>query len=147
MENSIITLIFKGDEQIRVLSRISTNKKTVLKNQTFSNLDIENPDEVKAFIDDLKLIYEDHWKKFNQINTSIKLPLNIRIKNSNNLKISKFERTLKDTDLIYDFFISKFDNEHVYFQVIFNGTTDMFIKLMSENNFNFNTDKKIWILK
>ena len=74
------------------------------------------------------------------------MPLNIRIKNSNNLKISKFERTLKDTDLIYDFFISKFDNEHVYFQVIFNGTTDMFIKLMSENNFNFNTDKKTWVL-
>ena len=62
-------------------------------------------------------------------------------------KIFKFEKVLQDTDLINDFFISKFDKDHIYFKVIFNGTTDMFLKLMSLNNFNFNTEKKIWILK
>lgn len=147
LENSIVSLIFKNDNEVRVLSRISTNKDVVLKNQTFANLDISNSDDLEILINDLKLIYEDHWKKSNQINTSIKLPLNIRLKSSDNLKISKFEKALKDTDLIYDFFISKFNKDYIYFQVIFNGTTDMFLKLMSINNFDFNTDKKIWILK
>ena len=147
LENSIVSLIFRNNKEVRVLSRISTNKDVVLKNQTFANLDVNNSDDLKILIKDLKLIYEDHWKKSNQINTSIKLPLNIRINSSNSLKISKFEKALKDTDLIYDFFISKFNKDYVYFQVIFNGTTDMFLKSMSMNNFDFNTEKKIWILK
>ena len=33
--------------------------------------------------DELKIIYEDLWKKKNEINTSIKLPLNIKINNQN----------------------------------------------------------------
>ena len=147
LDNSIISLIFKNDNEVRVLSRILINKDVVLKNQTFSNLNIDNSNELKLLVKELKLIFEDHWKKSNQINTSIKLPLNIRVKSSNNSKISKFEKTLKNTDLIYDFFISKFNKDHIYFEVIFNGTTDMFLKLMSANNFNFNTEKKIWILK
>ena len=147
LDNSIISLIFKNKKEIRVLSRIITNKNIVLKNQTFSNINIDNQDEVKSLVKDLKLIYEDHWKKSNQINTSIKLSLNIGIKSSNNSKISEFEKALEDIDLINDFFISKFDKNYIYFQVIFNGTTEMFLKLMSENNFSFNTDKKIWILK
>jgi len=147
LENSIVSLIFKNGNEVRVLSKISTDKDVILKNQTFSNLDINNTDDLRLLVEDLKLIYEDHWKKLNQINTSIKLPLNIRVQSSNNSKISKFEKALKDTDLIYDFFISKFNKDHIYFQVIFNGTTDMFLKLMSANNFDFNTEKKIWILK
>ena len=147
LENSIISLIFKNDKEIRVLSRITNSNGVVLKNQTFSNIDSNNSNDVKLLIEDLKLIYEDHWKQSNQINTSIKLPLSIRINNSNNSKIFKFEKVLQDTDLINDFFISKFDKDHIYFKVIFNGTTDMFLKLMSLNNFNFNTEKKIWILK
>ena len=43
--------------------------------------------------------------------------------------------------------MDRFHIDYIYFQVIFNGTTDMFLKLMSINNFDFNTDKKIWILK
>ena len=147
LENSIISLIFKNQKGIRVLSRIITNKNVVLKNQTFSNINIDDQDEVKSLVKNLKLIYEDHWKKSNQINTSIKLSLNIGIKSLDNSKISKFEKTLEDIDLINDFFISKFDKNYIYFQIIFNGTTDMFLKLMSEKSFNFNTDKKIWVLK
>ncbi len=147
LKNSIVSLIFKNDDEIRVLSKISTNNDVVLKNQTFSNLNINDSNEVISFIKDLKIIYEDYWKKSNQINTSIKLPLNIRIKNSSNSKISKFEKALNETDLVNDFFISKFNKDYIYFQVIFNGSTDMFLELMSTNNFNFNIEKKIWILK
>ena len=43
--------------------------------------------EIKEMINQLKIIYEDYWKDSNQINTSIKLPLNIKVNNNDNLKI------------------------------------------------------------
>ena len=61
------SLIFKNKKEIRVLSRIIINKNVVLKNQTFSNINIDSQDEIESLVKDLKLIYEDHWKKSNQI--------------------------------------------------------------------------------
>ena len=67
--------------------------------------------------------------------------------NTDNLKISNFEKILNETDLIYDFYISKFDKDFIYYQIIFNGTPNNFLKSMNENNYNFDTQNKIWILK
>ena len=132
---------------MRVLSRILINGKVVLKNQTFSNIDVNNLDKVKKIIDELKIIYEDYWKNLNQINTSIRLSLSLKIDSSDNLKISNFEKILGETDLIYNFFISKFDKDFIYYQVIFNGTPNNFLEIMEENNYNFDTQNKIWLLK
>ena len=41
-------------------------------------------------------------------------------------KISNFEKILFKTDLIYDYYISKFDKNFVTFQIIFNGTPSVF---------------------
>ena len=51
------------------------------------------------------------------------------------------------TDLIYDFFISKFDKNFTYYQIIFNGTPNIFLQNMSDKNYNFDTQNKVWILK
>ena len=51
----------------------------------------------------MKIIYEDHWKNHNKINTSIKLPLNIKVSTDSNKKISNFEKVMKEMDLIYEF--------------------------------------------
>ena len=98
-------------------------------------------------IDKLKMIYEDYWKNFNQINTSIKLTINIKVDNSDNLKIMGLEKKMIDTELIYDFFVKKFDKNFTYYQIIFNGTPDVFLKTMSENNYQFDTQNNIWLLK
>ena len=71
----------------------------------------------------------------------------MKIKNFDNSKISNFEKVLENTDLIYDYNITKFDKNFIYYQVIFNGTPNSFLKKMSKNNFNFDTQNKIWILK
>ena len=146
LDNSIIALIFRNGEDLRVLSKISIKEEVVLKNQLFKNLNLSNDDELEVLIRELKIIYEDYWKKVNQINTSIKLPLSIKVKNENE-KISNFEKQLNDTDLIYDYYISKFDKDYTYYQITFNNTPDIFLKIMSENNYNFNTQNQIWILK
>ena len=57
------------------------------------------------------------------------------------------KKILENTDLIYDFFISKFNKDYIYFQIIYNGEPSDFLKTMSENDFNFDTQNKIWILK
>ena len=98
-------------------------------------------------MDNLKISYEDFWKENNLINTSIKLPLLIKVDNKNFDLSSKFEETLDKIDLISNYSISKFDKNFIFFEVIFNGTTTNFINIMKDQNYNFDTQKKTWILK
>ena len=113
----------------------------------YLNIDFDNIGNVENIINDLKIIYEDYWKNFNQINTSIRLTLNIKVENLDNLKISNFEKVLNQIDLIYDFYITKFDKSYTYYQVVFNGTPNNFLKTMSYNDYKFNTQNKIWVLE
>ena len=76
------------------------------------------------------------------------MPLNFaKLKSTDNLKISNFEKKLRETDLVYDFFIYKIDKNFVYYKLIFNGTATVFLKVMSSHNYNFDTQNKLWILK
>ena len=108
---------------------------------------MNNQKEIEYFVDELKIIYEDLWKKQNEINTSIKLPLVIKI-NNQNLKISlKIENILREIDLISYYSIKNFDKNYIYYEIIFNGTPQNFIKIMNDRNYNFDTQNKIWVLK
>jgi hypothetical protein len=147
LDDSIIALIFKNEKEIRILSRISISNNEILKNLSFANLDIENKQDIEEIIQNLKNTYEDYWKNFNQINTSIRLNLNVKIDSSDILKISNFEKILVKTDLVYDHYISKFDKNFVTFQIIFNGTPSVFLKSMNEYEYEFDTENKIWILR
>ncbi len=147
LDDSIITLIFMDQGGLRVLSRITYNNNVVLKNDSFFLKNISDQEQIKKLIKELKIVYEDHWKKINQINTSIKLLLNIKINNENNGIISNFEKDLDDLDLINNFFITKFDKNFTYYQVIFNGTPSAFLKTMKEKNYYFDTQNKIWSIK
>ena len=147
LEDSIIALIFKNNKDLRILSKINIQKNVILKNQTFLDIDINDNAQISEIIPKLKTIYEDYWKTTNEINTSIKLPLTIKVDNNNNLKIKKFEKILNETDLIYDFIIQKFNKDFIYYQIIFNGTPDIFLETMSDENYVFDTQNKIWHLK
>jgi len=147
LNNAIVALIFKYDKGIRVLSRISNGDNVILKNQSYENKDISNKKQTEDLIKDLKMMYEDYWKQINQINTSIKYPLKIQVKNKNKNKILKFEKNLNDIDLIYDYYITKFDRDFTFYQIIFNGAPNVFLKKMKEKNLNFDTQNKIWSLE
>ena len=147
LNDSIISLIFRNQNNIRILSRITVNDDVVLKNLSFSNVDFNDLKKREDLILSLKIIYEDYWKNFNKINTSIKLPIYIKVKSDNNLKILDFEKTLNNINLVYDHYILKFDKDFIYYQVIFNGTPNNFLKFMKDKNFNFNTQNKTWVLK
>ena len=147
LNDSIIALIFKSQNSLRILSRITVNDNEVLKNLSFSDIDFDNIKKRENLINKLKIVYEDYWKNFNKINTSIKLPIYIKIDGNDNLKVSKFEKSLDEINLIYDYYILKFDKDFIYYQITFNGTPNSFLKFMKNKNFDINTQNKTWVLK
>ena len=147
LNDAIISLIFKNKNKIRILSRISIKNDVYLKNRSFAGLNLTNSNHIEKVIKDLKTDFEDYWKTINQINTSIKLPLRIKGKSSSEKQIEIFENVLEETDLIYDFFINKFDNQYIIYEIIYNGTPDVFLKSMNQKKLNFDIREKDWVLK
>jgi hypothetical protein len=147
LENSIVAIFFKNESKIKILSKIRTKENQVIKSFSFDNIDLNNIDELTKLINNLKINYEDFWKVNNLINTSIKLPILIQVDTKNFGLSLEFEETLNKMDLINSFSISRFDKDFIFYELIFNGTPKYFINTMREQNFNFDTQNKIWILK
>ena len=147
LRSSIIALIFKKENETRILSRITDNDNTVLINKTFLEINFDNKNDLENLIIQLKTSYEDFWKASNQVNTSIRLTLNIKLNNNDNFEISKFEKTLDENELVYDYYVSKFDKDYTFYQIIFNGNPNTFLKFMKDKDYTFYTQNKIWILK
>ena len=147
LDNSIVAIFFKNENEIKVLSKIKIKGNKVIKSNSFTNINLNNKDDLNILISNLKIIYEDFWKENNLINTSIKLPILIKV-DSENFDLSlKFEETLDGIDLISNFSISRFNKDFIFYELIFNGTPKNFINIMKEQNFNFDTQNKTWILK
>ena len=147
LEDSIVSILFKKDNDVRVISRITIKDKVFLKNRLFENINLNDINQAVKIIQNLRNDYEDYWKNLNLINTSLKLPLTIKIKNSNKQKIFNFESIINEQDLIYEFSIIKYNKDFIIYNVIFNGTPNVFLKKMQENDFNINTQNKIWTLE
>jgi len=147
LNESIVALIFKNKKGIRILSKIAVNDNIVLKNLTFSDIDFDNENDRKELISRLKIVYDDYWKNLNKVNTSIKLSIYIKMKSNDNLKVSNFEKTLDEMNLVYEYSILKYDKDFVYYQITFNGTPNNFLDLMKNKDFDLNTQNKTWFLK
>ena len=147
LEDYIIMIIFKNNQEIRVINKINFNKTMDLKNLKFKNLKFNNDKVINEFIENFKTLYENYWKIKNEINTSVKLPLIVSVDNKENSKISKFEKKLANIDLIYDFYILKFNNKNNIYKIIFNGSPDKFLKIMNNNNYEFDIQNQIWTLR
>ncbi|MDB3981993.1 hypothetical protein N9419_00860 [Candidatus Pelagibacter sp.] len=143
----IISIIFKKNDSIKVLNKLNFNQEEDIKNINFQNLNIDNDQETDIFIENLKTIYENYWKSKNEINTSVKMPLTVSINNNDNLEISKFEEILDNMDLVYDFYIYKFNNKDSFYKIIFNGSPDYFLKIMKNKKYEFDIQNQIWVIK
>ena len=144
LKNYIICLIYKDNNDLRVLSKIKLSNKMVIDNKVFKRF---NSEDLLSTIEKLKIIYEDYWKKENQINTSIRLPLTIAINILDEKKINDFESFIKKFDLVSSYNVSKLDSDKIYYKIIFNGTPQAFIFGMQGSGFDLNIKNKIWVLK
>ena len=147
LDEYIISIIFKENNTIKVLNKINFNQEEDLKNISFQNLNIDNYKEADKLIESLKSIYENYWKSKNEINTSVKMSLTVSINNNSNSEISKFEEILDNADLVYNYYIYKFNNKDSFYKIIFNGSPDHFLKFMKNKNYEFDIQNKIWSVK
>ncbi len=147
LNNFIISLIYLSNNEIKVLSKIYTEKNEIIKNNSFKNLDLNNDKDISFLRNELKNLFEDTWKKINEINSSIKLSIIIKLKNDNLIKSSQFELDLEDMELVNDYSIQKFNKEFIFYEILFNGTVQNFINIMKNKNYNLNTEKKIWTIE
>ena len=144
LDDFVIIVFFEKKSELNVLSKVYLNKQYKILNSRFFNFDIENSDSVLSIIAQLKTSYENEWKKNNQINTSIKLPLTLQVGSKNYDLIKKLENELSNLDLVSNFFIDHFDNQITTYKIIFNGTPNRFIQEINKSEIKLNTSLKIW---
>ena len=76
LEDYIIAIIFKNGNELKVLSKsVNLNNSFKVDNKIFKEINLDDEENFQKILDKLKTIYENYWKKNNEINTSIKLPL------------------------------------------------------------------------
>ena len=147
LQDYIISIIYKDKDEVKILSKIYFNNSLKIDNQKYSEASLHNENDVNKILNNLKTIYEDQWKKNNEINTSIKLPLTISIKSNEYKKIFNLEEALVNIDLISSFYILNFSNKHIQYKIIYNGSPNNFFNDMSNRNFNLVIENNIWTIK
>jgi hypothetical protein len=147
LQDYIISIIFKNKDDLRVLSKINFKDTLKLDNQIFKKIDIDKEKNLEAILNNLKTTYEDYWKKNNEINTSIKLPLTLSIDAKRYNKIKNLEKILSDIDTISNFYILKFDNRNIFYKIIYNGSPKTFLNDLNKENINLNMENNVWIVR
>ena len=146
-DNYIISIFFLDKENIKVLSKIKFNNNMSIVRSNFKNFDINNNENIIDVIKNLKIKYENIWKKENEINTEIKLPITLSIDSKNFELIKLIEKKFLLSDLVYDFRIEKFDSSLRLYRIIYNGPPDKFLNDFSDNNIKVDTSSRVWKIK
>ena len=147
LSDYIILIIYKNKNEVKTLSKINLNNSLKINNETYTKVNLENEKDLNKILENLKNIYEDHWKKNNEINTSIKLPMTLSIESKNYKKIIELETTLNNIDLITNFYILKFNNQNIQYKIIYNGSPKTFFNDMSNRNFILTMENNIWTIE
>ena len=147
IKDNIILIIYKEGNSIKTLSKINLNNNLKIQNKNYPKTNFESNDGFSNIVRNLKQVYEDQWKKNNEINTSIKLPITISINSKKTKKIIKLEQVLDSMDLISEFNILNFNSESIQYKITYNGTPNIFLNDMRKNDFEFEMKNNIWILK
>ena len=144
LNDYIILIIYKDGDEVKTLSKVNLNNSLKVYNQRYIGINLDNKDDFHKILENLKMTYEDYWKKNNEINTSIKLPITLSIKSKSYKKITRLVEIFNATDLISDFYILKFDSEIIEYRIIYNGSPKTFFNNMTKNNFDLVMKNNIW---
>ena len=147
LNDYIISIIYKNKDNIKILSKINLNNSLKINNQKYFKMNLNNESDFNKILKNLKNVYEDQWKKNNEINTSIKLPINISVDSKDYDKIIRLEKILNSFDLISDFYILKFDNQNTRYKIIYNGSPKTFLNDMNKRNFVLEMENNVWTIK
>ena len=141
IKDYIILILFQKDNNLNALMKINLNNKLIISNKKFSS---DENQSIQNIIQNLKLEFENYWKKLNIINTSIKLPITISVNSKNYNLVKELEIKLQDLDLVSSYYIDYFSNEQVIYKIIYNSTPNKFINEFKNSNIKLNTNSSIW---
>ena len=144
LENYIILIIYQNENEINLLSKLQLKNTYKIFNTTYTDIDLYEEQSLSKLIIELKTLYEDEWKELNLINTSIKLPLTISLSSKDHNKIKSFEKTLEYLDLVSNFVVLSFNNEKIFYKVIYNGTPDKLFDEIKETGLNLKKNNQTW---
>ena len=144
LNDFIITIIYKNNNDLKILSKIQLNQFFKIDNQAYENIELSNEKDLELVLTNLKISYENYWKNINQINTSIKLPLTITVNAIKHEKIQMLENSLNELDLVSSFEISKINSQNIYFKIIYNGSPNKFLNDMKNKNIIIMNQNQIW---
>ena len=144
LEDFIVVIIYKNFNELNILSKIQINNLSKIENQTFKEVNIEDDQSLNSILIELKNTYENYWKGLNKINTSIKLPLHVSVDSSEYKKILNLENVLDELDLVFSYEISQFDNEMIYYKIIYNGPPNKFLIDLKTKGIVIDTQKQNW---
>ena len=147
IKDYIVSIIYKDKNEFKILSKINLNNSLKINNQKFSKINLTNEKDFYRVLENLKILYEDEWKKNNEINTSIKLPLTISVKSEEYKKIMYLEEVLTNIDLISNFYILKFNNKFTQYRIIYNGSPKTFFIDMNNRYFDLVMENNVWTVK
>ncbi len=144
IDDYIITIIYKNNNDLRILSKIKLSRFFKVDNKKIENININDEKDLRTVFLTLKNTYENYWKKINQINTSIKLPITISVNSKFYDKINFFEKTLNQIDLISYVDVLKFNNQYIFYKIIYNGSPKKFLNDMESKEIKISTKNQIW---
>ena len=147
LKDYIISIIYVDRDDVRIFSKINLNNSLKIDNQKYSKINLDNENDFNTILENIKILYEDVWKKNNEINTSIKLPITISIESKDYKKIMQLEDTLASIDSISNFYILNFNNKHTQFKVIYNDSPINFFDDMNKKNFELIIENNVWTIK
>ena len=147
LNDYIILIIYKNKDEVQILSKINLNNSFKVNSQKYYKIDLNIEKDFEKVLENLKITYEDYWKKNNEINTSIKLPLTVLVKSKDYKKIIELEKIFNNMDLISNFYITKFDNKNTEYRIIYNSSPKTFFNDLSKRNFELIIENNIWKIK
>ena len=147
LNDYIISIMFKNNNELRVLSKFFFNENLKIINHKYNNFNLNDESVLDDLILKTKTNLEDLWKSNNLINTSLKLPINLQINPKDTLNVIKLENEMDKIDLIYDYYVTSISNKNLYYKVIFNGNPKQFLKIMNEKNIIIDIEDEIWKVK
>ena len=144
IDDYIILILFQNDDNFNALIKTNLNNKLVILNKKFVWTDNQTTENI---ISDLKLEFENQWKKLNIINVSIKLPITLSVDSKNYRLSQKLEKKLYELDLVSNYYIDSFTNEKIIYKITYSGTPDKFIIEFKNSNIKLNTNNSIWSIE
>ena len=138
----IVSIFIKSKNNLKVLSKIKFKEQFSIINSSFEYE--ETLSAADKIINNLKISFENEWKKVNRINLSIKLPLKISIKSKDIYLINRFEKALNNSEFTFDYQIDRITSEDTVYKIIYNNTPDKFLLNFQDLNFKIDISDEIW---